>query len=384
MITRSSTVSDRLARRQSAQDRMLRLSLRSIREQMAAARRAAIAAFAAAHHLIDMQAVADIGNRLRPLLIDAAVATHLRARYDVSVEASGVKRRLSTFDDTMAFLRKRMQLTAKQTADLEETYGPYSARVATDFGTLVNRRLADEMAQSVAANETVALGIDRLERTFDDLGIGDQPSHVLESIFRTQTQLAYSAGESNAYQDPDIDQLIWGYEYLTVGDERVRPEHSVLEGVRLEKGDPKWDSIWPPNGFNCRCTTIPIYVDDEKALRSVKEPKPKTIDGVVRTGKPDEGWDFNPGQVFRDTLLTSQTKGASLAMSLLIEHGEMSNIELAQLMDCTPQSSFAVLGRLVDRGQVDDLGMVANRRIYRISRRGRRTIDQRNAEKAAR
>lgn len=42
--------------------------------------------------------------------------------------------------------------------------------------------------------------------------------------------------------------------YRTVGDGRVSDEHAVLEGLKLPVDHPRWNSIMPPNRFNCRCS----------------------------------------------------------------------------------------------------------------------------------
>lgn len=42
--------------------------------------------------------------------------------------------------------------------------------------------------------------------------------------------------------------------YRTVGDGRVRPDHRLLEGVTYPVDDPFWNTYYPPNGWNCRCT----------------------------------------------------------------------------------------------------------------------------------
>lgn len=43
-------------------------------------------------------------------------------------------------------------------------------------------------------------------------------------------------------------------QYITVGDDRVRPEHSMLDGVIKEINDPFWRKYYPPNDWQCRCT----------------------------------------------------------------------------------------------------------------------------------
>ena len=52
---------------------------------------------------------------------------------------------------------------------------------------------------------------------------------------------------------------------MTAGDDRVREGHRVLEGVRLPKEDPFWKKYFPPNGWNCRCTTLEIWKDEPTA-----------------------------------------------------------------------------------------------------------------------
>lgn len=44
--------------------------------------------------------------------------------------------------------------------------------------------------------------------------------------------------------------------YVTVGDERVRASHAAMNGLQRPMSDPIWDKIYPPNGWNCRCTVV--------------------------------------------------------------------------------------------------------------------------------
>lgn len=48
----------------------------------------------------------------------------------------------------------------------------------------------------------------------------------------------------------------YNLQYRTVRDGRVRPEHAALHGITLPPSDPFWQSYFPPNGWNCRCTVI--------------------------------------------------------------------------------------------------------------------------------
>ena len=43
-------------------------------------------------------------------------------------------------------------------------------------------------------------------------------------------------------------------QYRTAHDDKVRPEHAALDRITLPMSDPFWESYYPPNGWNCRCT----------------------------------------------------------------------------------------------------------------------------------
>lgn len=47
-------------------------------------------------------------------------------------------------------------------------------------------------------------------------------------------------------------------EYRTAGDERVRRSHQALDGLTAKVDDPIWDTIYPPDDWNCRCTVVQI------------------------------------------------------------------------------------------------------------------------------
>lgn len=87
----------------------------------------------------------------------------------------------------------------------------------------------------------------------------------------------------NQYSDDD-----W-LEYRTAGDERVRASHAVLDGVIQQKNSAFWDTNWPPNGWNCRCTVIPAD----------KPKHPLTKDEAVSLAKGaviEPEFKFNSGQ----------------------------------------------------------------------------------------
>lgn len=107
----------------------------------------------------------------------------------------------------------------------------------------------DEIARILYENNVQALNTPALTKT----------------LFRTQSMQAYAAGRWTAAHDSSVGGYIWGFEYVTAGDDRVLEGHRVLEGVRLPKDDPFWEKYFPQNGWNCCCSTIEIWRDDPEA-----------------------------------------------------------------------------------------------------------------------
>ena len=50
----------------------------------------------------------------------------------------------------------------------------------------------------------------------------------------------------------------YNLQYRTQKDDRVRPEHAVLDRVTLQPSDPFWEEFYPPNGWNCRCNVVQV------------------------------------------------------------------------------------------------------------------------------
>lgn len=200
------------------------------------------------------------------------------------------------------FLRKRMRVTEPALLAMTQQMDAHVVRVLATASTHVQRELMREVAVITAANMHVRDGVKALKSKFGALDLKPGKAGRIEAIFRTQTQLAYAAGNAQVLRDPDIDEILWGYKYVTAGDDRVRSSHMAMDGVTLPKDDPFWIENKPPNGWRCRCELIPIF----RARREVKPPDTvtETLPGgtkkTVRVGA-DEGFRVDPGKLFPPT-----------------------------------------------------------------------------------
>ncbi|MBE2895464.1 minor capsid protein [Pasteurellaceae bacterium HPA106] len=82
----------------------------------------------------------------------------------------------------------------------------------------------------------------------------------LNTIYRTNTQSAYSAQRYQQQRDNADSRPYW--QYTAVNDNRTRPSHSAMNGLVYRYDDPFWDTFYPPNGFNCRCSVIALAPRD--------------------------------------------------------------------------------------------------------------------------
>lgn len=239
---------------------------------------------------------------LIPVVRDAMVAAHLRGYVRSFLTAAPRLRRepsrvaMSVYSDTINFLQKRAEMDAAKIAALRAQYGDQAFAVVKQAGAAIENKV-QQAIQGIKEKQLITRdAIAELRVKMQAAGL--QPSsNVVETVFRTQNQIAYSVGRQEANARPEIDEILWGLEYATVGDDRVRPAHAALDGVKLPKDDPRWNSIMPPNGYNCRCTVVEIFNDSSLAEPAPPEPF-KIIDGERVVPGPDKGWDFNPARVF--------------------------------------------------------------------------------------
>ncbi len=160
----------------------------------------------------------------------------------------------------------------------------------------------------------------------------------LETIFRTNTQTAYMAGRYQQFMENAKDRPYWLY--TSVMDNRTRPDHKRFNGFVFRYDDPIWRYIWPPNGFNCRCSVRALSEDDVKRLGLTVSSSHGRIKFTEREmyegdtieamyyddpiyGKlfiTDPGFDYNPGQVNYKPDLSQYPKDLVAAYKQEISH----------------------------------------------------------------
>jgi len=171
----------------------------------------------------------------------------------------------------------------------------YRNMVGTILGDL-EPRLASTVASAVNNGYTGEITIPEakswLSTRLDAMGFRSVKPYVIETWITTMVQTSYSAGKAEAAMHPAIDEILWGWEYTTVGDDRVRFEHEGYDGTRYPKNDPFWAVNTPPNGWNCRCSVIEVF--DEG---TINPPHSVDVNGVEVAPSTDPTFEFSPQSV---------------------------------------------------------------------------------------
>ena len=237
--------------------RLERLGVQAARPLAASLIGESIAAFELGHGRVPD--FSPMGEALAVLIAEASRAAHLAGAVSVVNAAAPVLRAntgLQVFDKAVEFAQCRLTLSDEQLIALIAKYEADALLISRTLVADLELAVQTEVAASIAEGDLVKDGAKRIATVFDKAGVTARNPFVYQTIFRTATATAFSAGRWEVWQDPIVDEILWGFEYDTVGDDRVRDKHVLMDGTKLPKKDPRWNTITPPNGFNCRCVLL--------------------------------------------------------------------------------------------------------------------------------
>lgn len=118
----------------------------------------------------------------------------------------------------------------------------------------------------------------------------------LKTNFQTAVSSAYNASQWQMLHDPAIAGLYPAYQYKTREDARVRDEHRALNNSVYRAHDDIWKSIYPPNGWNCRCYIK--YLSQDEIRQPGNEPidlSPEMRTELIKQAKIHPDFNRNSG-----------------------------------------------------------------------------------------
>jgi len=116
-----------------------------------------------------------------------------------------------------------------------------------------------------------------------------------KDYLRTEQNTAYSSAQSaEEWQETqDYKKDLPYLRYVTVGDERVRYEHRLWDGITRPVDDDFWNTHYPPNGWNCRCIVVQLAEGEKTNLKKHLEEYNKRVPEKEKVKSMN-----NPSKVF--------------------------------------------------------------------------------------
>ncbi len=233
--------------------------------------------------------------------------------------------------EAIDFLRQKLNLPTQSWTDLWEgmharafvVAGANTEALVSDFRNAIDKALSEGKS------------LDWFRKEFDKIVAAHGWNYKGERrwrqavIFNTNMRMAYATGRW-----AQIVRLAESRPYLrykAVLDERTRPLHRAWDDVVLRWDDPWWQTHFPPNGWNCRCTIQQLSERDLTRLKLKVSPTApaspliargvNTPDGVKYVFVPkgiDPGFAYNPGEA---------AFGRGAQEMALLKHGPWSALE---------------------------------------------------------
>lgn len=213
---------------------------------------------------------------------------------------SEVPQYLDTTATARNWFTKKTTMTAEDFGKLDDELKQYAFTVAglekTEHISALSQKLTEAFDQG-ASYTTFKKSLANLTPEIDALA-----DNRLRTVYRQNIFSAYSEGRYK--QMMEAVEYLPNWEYITIGDGRVRPAHAALNGTVRRYDDPFWNTWYPPNGFNCRCVAevttkestgkgIPSW-NKELADKALEAGSPmREIDRARGKLTPDKGFDRN-------------------------------------------------------------------------------------------
>jgi SPP1 gp7 family putative phage head morphogenesis protein len=195
-------------------------------------------------------------------------------------------------EDIAAYVRGLTPVTKEVFDGLTAQYRQDAFTLAGVSDLRLIQKVRDELATIAEQGGTEAEFETAVNQMISEAGVQQINAFTLDTAFQTAMQKAYSLGRYDQMRDPATMAVLPIWQYWTVGDGRVRPEHRVLHGFAARAEDPVWMKIYPPNGFNCRCSVVPIL--ESEAPEGATDPGYARLPMLARLKVPQPGF----GKVF--------------------------------------------------------------------------------------
>lgn len=191
------------------------------------------------------------GNAKVDVAMMKAHFASLRGKAADFFEANGFRMAGNMSDGARAIIQQELQLGVKSGRSPGETK-------AQIWDRLVSRGFTNEASVSLVEDDA------KVESLLNELWVDTEEAAVayLNTLVNTNTFEALNEARYAEFTDPAVADFVEGLEYSAVLDETTTEICSELNGMKLTADNEAWDSLRPPNHYNCRSLLIPITTID--------------------------------------------------------------------------------------------------------------------------
>lgn len=185
------------------------------------------------------------------------------------------------FNEAIAFFRQKLDLPTSVWTDIQGEAQDWAFTVA-GLEKAQMLQAVQELILRVLEGKTSVATYEEFARDFNQLmtssGYGELKPWRTRLIFSTNTRQAYNAGRYRTQTSLD-NRLRRPYlQYIHDHPLEDRPHHKAIDKSIWRADDPIWDTIYPLNGFGCRCQVTSLSERDmEREGLSVSPYPPATV-----------------------------------------------------------------------------------------------------------
>lgn len=205
-----------------------------------------------------------------------------------------------TYDEAVDYFSNRLALSPEYISLLTDQLRSRafwmsratSYKVVLDMQNLIQRGITEGLSvqEFVSQNREQLFG----------MGFDVQSPWYINTVYRTNVSSAYQSGQYKEMTDPAVLDALPYWQYVAIVDLTTSSICKELSNKVYRADNPIWNSIYPPNHFNCRSTVTPIdrQIVNQYGL-TVSQNLPK-IKGVPV--EPQSGFNTNNAKNYTETL----------------------------------------------------------------------------------
>ena len=176
-----------------------------------------------------------------------------------------VSRGILRHEEIQLIIDARFNLSPQRGFDaiIQEVREEYFSVARAASETAVTK-IRDELLNNVQRGENFLQFRRALEAVVDADELPGASGAYLENVYRTETSNVYARQREANFASPSVQQFIKGFVFFNPSDDRSRPSHAAIDGLRVEKGSPAEVALrpGPPWHYQCRCLKTAIISAD--------------------------------------------------------------------------------------------------------------------------